>query len=199
MELSVAMERTDAVVENIVVEIGVGGPTVLFLANYDTRPGTPGAYRNASGVVALLALLDRLRGWRGPRVLVAFLGAEASGAAPGARHCRDVLEATQLLNKVRAVVGISGLGLSHVSVALGAGQQSQRVGSQAVDHLRHEGFVVSMDAPATPNVWTCPMINVSGRPLSAEYTPLDHPDLLDPRLILAAVAAIEHLLPILRA
>ncbi len=34
-------------------------------------------------------------------------------------------------------------------------------------------------------------------PLSAEYTPLDRPDLLDPRLMLVAACAIEHLLPVL--
>ncbi len=115
IELSIVVERTAAVIENIMVEVGAGAPTVLLLANYDTRPRTPGAYRNASGVVALLALLDRLRDWRGHRVLVGFLGAEASAAALGARHCRDVLEATHVLEELRAVVGVSGRGLSHVS------------------------------------------------------------------------------------
>jgi len=199
IELSVVVERTETVVENIMVEVGAGTPTVLLLANYDTRPATPGAYRNASGVVALLDLLDRLRGWRGHRVLVGFLGAEASGAALGARHCRDVLEATHLLEEVRTVVGVSGLGLSHVLVAPGAGQQSQRAASQAVDHLKNEGLVASLDAPTSPAMWKCPTINVSGLPLSAECTSLDRPDLLDPRLIVAAVTALEQFLRFLPA
>ncbi len=191
------MERTAAVIENIMVEVGAGAPTVLLLANYDTRPRTLGAYRNASGVVALLALLDRLRDWRGRRVLVGILGAEASAAALRARHCRDVLEATHVLEELRAVVGVSGLGLSHVSVAPGAGEQSEWAASRAVDHLRDEELAASMDSSTAPNVWKCPTINVSGLPLSAEYTPLDRPGLLDPRLILAAASAIEHLLPVL--
>jgi hypothetical protein len=93
-----------------VVEVGVGGPTVLFLANYDTRPGTPGAYRNASAAVALLALSDRFRGWRGHRVLVAFLGAEAFGAAPGAWHCRDALEAATSSTRSAPSSAFHGLG-----------------------------------------------------------------------------------------
>lgn len=194
IELSVAVERTEAVAENIIVEVGAGAPTVLLLANYDTRPGTPGAYRNASGVVALLDLLDRLRCWRGHCALVGFLGAEASGAALGARHCRDVLEAAHLLGEVRVVVGVSGLGLSHVLVAPGADQQSQRAAGRAVDHLRNQGLVASMDAPTPNAVWGYPMINVSGLPLSAECTSLDRPDVLDPRLIVTAVTALEQFL-----
>lgn len=194
IELSVVGERTETVVENIMVEVGAGAPTVLLLANYDTRLGTPGAYRNASGVVALLDLLERLRCRRGHRVLVGFLGAEASGATLGASHCRNVLEATHLLEEIRAVVGVSGLGSPRVLVAPGADQPSRWVAGQAVDHLRHQGLVVSMAAPTPPNVWRCPTISVSGLPLMAECTPLDSPDLLDPRRIVTVVTAMEQLL-----
>ena len=37
-----------------------------------------------------------------------------------------------------------------------------------------------MGASTPPDVWKCPVVNVSGPPLWAEYTALDRPTLLDP-------------------
>jgi len=85
---------------NLFAELGAVGRPLLILAHYDTRPGSPGALCNASGVAVLLDLLRRLRGWEGPRILMGFLDGEELGAA-GSRHCRDVLHAVGILKHLR--------------------------------------------------------------------------------------------------
>lgn len=50
--------------------------TTLICAHYDTVYGTPGAYDNASGVVVLLDLAERLITERAPDVTFAFFGGE---------------------------------------------------------------------------------------------------------------------------
>jgi hypothetical protein len=81
------------------------------MAHYETRPGTPGAVCNASGVSVLLGLLARLRGWRTyPIILGVLQGGELFGA--GSRHCRDVLLALGVLTRLRGVVDVSWVGVS---------------------------------------------------------------------------------------
>jgi hypothetical protein len=85
------------------VELGEGSRPLLFLAHYDTQPGTPGAFRNASGVTMLLGLLARLQGWEAHPLIVGFLdGDELDGA--GCRHCHDVLMALGVLTRLRGVL-----------------------------------------------------------------------------------------------
>lgn len=198
VELSVHVEPTDLLGVNITVEIGNGGRQLLFLAHYDTRPGTPGAYRNASGVAALLELLTRLEGWREHRILVGFLDGEEIGAA-GSRHCREVLQATGGLRGLRGVVYVSGLGLRRLSIAAAPRKTRSSLADRARQFAADEGVLASAPLPewATrpipAGIWSCPVIAVAGPPLAVEHTTLDRPGLLHPRYVSRAVSVLEHL------
>jgi Zn-dependent M28 family amino/carboxypeptidase len=77
--VSESFEVEGAAVENLYVTIdGRTAELVVLGAHYDTHPGSPGADDNASGVAALLALANALRGAKLHRSirLVAFVNEE---------------------------------------------------------------------------------------------------------------------------
>lgn len=198
VELLVETELAEVLGVNIMVEIGRGGRTLLFLANHDTRPGTPGAYLNASGVAALLELLTRLRGWRGHRILVGFLDGEEMGAV-GSRHCRDVLQATGLFKDLRGVVYVSGLGLRGVSILPATRAAGRTLADRAMQLAAEEGMLASMPSPPgageprRAGIWSCRVIGLAGPPLAVQHTALDQPDLLKPRFVSRAVSVLDRL------
>lgn len=200
VELTVETEHREVMAANIVVGVGKEGRRpLLFLANYDSRVGAPGAYRNASGVAALLGLLARLRDWTEHQVLVGFLdGEEVNGA--GSRHCRDVLEATGMLPSVRGVVYVSGVGLNDLAVISGSSAQTTvRLARTAQRAAAEEGFppwAGSATAPGVgslPRLWRCPVIALAGPRLAMEHTGLDRPDLVDPRCLARVALVLERL------
>lgn len=87
--------------ENLELELGGGAQKreiVIVGAHYDSAPGTPGADDNGSGVAALLALAERLRGVERSRTLrfVAFTNEEPPhfqgtdmGSLRYAKRCRE--------------------------------------------------------------------------------------------------------------
>lgn len=198
VELTIEVAPTDVVGGNIIVEIGTGGRALLFLTNYDTRPGTPGAYRNASGVAALLELLARLQGWRGHRILAGFLDGEEMGAA-GSRHCRDVFQAAGRLSELWGVVYVSGLGLRRCSVIRANCPARSSLADLAVRCAAEEG-VLSAARPAPSaresmpaGIWSCPVVVLTGPRLAVQHTALDRPDLLHPGFISRAVSVLDRL------
>ncbi|MFQ5828952.1 MAG: M28 family peptidase [Candidatus Methylomirabilia bacterium] len=198
LELNVQAAPTAVLGENIMVELGKGGRILLLLAHYDTRPGTPGAYRSASGVAALLALLARLRGWRGHRILVGFLAGEEIGAA-GSRHCREVLEAVGLLRYVRGVVYVSGLGSRALAAVPGPSSARSSLVELAARCAAEEGVLSlsywgsAAEPPVPTGPWRCPVVALTGPPVAVQHTSLDRPDLVRPRLVARAVGVLEHL------
>ncbi len=195
VELTVEAERADTCGENLMVELGKGGRPLLFLANYDSRPGTPGAYRNASGVVALLGLLARLQGWRGHEVLVGFLVGEEPDAA-GSRHCRDVLQATRIASRVRGVVYVSGVGRSGLAVTSASSQKPSNLADLVQQVAAEEGLsavppLTSAETASLARLWRRPVIALSGPSLPLQHTTLDRPDLLSPRYVSRVVSVLE--------
>ncbi|MFQ5898798.1 MAG: M28 family peptidase [Candidatus Methylomirabilia bacterium] len=198
IELTVEAEPTDVLAENIMVDIGKGGRALLLLAHYDTRPGSPGAYLNASGVAALLELVARLKQWRGRRILVGFLDGEEIGAA-GSRHCREVLEAMGLLAGIQGVVYVSGLGLRALSVLPGTRPARSRLVERAGRYAAEEGMqrsphsLLAAEQSVPTRIWNCPVIGMTGPSLAVQHTALDRPHLLHPRFISRAVSVLERL------
>ena len=76
-------ETRVAMVENVVARIvgSEGGPAVLLMAHYDTRPTTPGAGDDASGVATILETARTLLAGPPPRrdVILLFTDAEELG------------------------------------------------------------------------------------------------------------------------
>ncbi len=198
VELSVETERRTALGENLIVQFGQGGRPLLFLANYDSRPGTPGAYQNGSGVVALVGLLTRLRGWQGHEVLVGFLGGDDPTAA-GSRHCRDVVQATHVPPSLRGIVYVSAVGTNSLAAVPGDSAKSPRLAEVARRAVTADGLtvgdpgVLAANAAAAARLWGCPVVTLTGPRLPLEHTGLDRPDLVSPRGLARVVSVLERL------
>jgi hypothetical protein len=198
VELRVETERLTALGENLIVQFGHGGRPLLFLANYDSRPGTPGAYQNGSGVVALLGLLTRLRGWRGHEVLVGFLDGDDPAAA-GSRHCRDVVQATHVPPSLRGIVYVSAVGMKSLAVVPGDSRKSPQLAEVVRRAVTADGLplgepgVLAAHAAAAARLWECPLVTLTGPRLPLEHTGLDRPDLVSPRGLARVVSVLERL------
>jgi len=207
VRLNVIRTQAKVLCSNILVEVGTAGRPLLVLAHYDTRPGSPGALCNASGVAVLLELLHRLRGSTGPRVLFGFLDGEEMGAA-GSRHCRDVLHALGTLEHLRGVIYLSGMGLQNLAVLLPAwdsasprstvARQSRLLTMAkrcAVDEKIHvcDEASDSGHSPVPPGVWSCAAIGLAGTPAPVRHTSADLPSIVQPRHLLAVAAALDRL------
>jgi hypothetical protein len=198
VELSVETERQTALGENLMVQFGQGGRPLVFLANYDSRPGTPGAYQNASGVAALVGLLTRLRGWQGHEVLVGFLGGDDPTAA-GSRHCRDVIQATHVPPSLRGIVYVSAVGTNALAAVPGDSPKSPQLAEVARRAVTADSVtledpgVLAAPAAAAARLWRCPVVTLTGPRLPLEHTGLDRPDLVSPRRLARVVSVLERL------
>ncbi len=208
VRLNVARTPVKILCTNIVVELGEVGRPLLVVAHYDTRPRSPGALCNASGVAILLELLSRLRGWTGPRILLAFLDGEELGAA-GSKHCRDVLHVLGTLKRLRGVVYLSEMGLQSLAVlppsrdglsprASVAGQSNLvRIARRCAIEEKIQLCEQTSDpgdwTPIPPGVWPCPTIAFASVPTSVRHTTADLPVFIHPKHLLAAAAALDRL------
>ena len=207
IRLNVIRTPAKVLCSNILVEVGTVGRPLLVLAHYDTRPGSPGALCNASGIAVLLELLHRLHGATGPRVLFGFLDGEELGAA-GSRRCRDVLHALGILEHLRGVIYLSGMGLQDLAVlspgwdsasprSTVAGQSRLlKIARQcAVDEEIHvcDGASDTGQGPVPPRVWSCAAIGLAGTPAPLRHTSADVPSIVQPRHLLAVAAALDRL------
>lgn len=66
LSLSIHADRRPTKAANVLAAYGNGEHKVCFSAHIDTKPGTPGALDNASGVAVLLALASELSGRQFP-------------------------------------------------------------------------------------------------------------------------------------
>lgn len=184
---------------NLLVAVG-DTPATLLLANYDTRPGTPGASANGAAVATLLGLLARTRNWKGPGFLTAFLDAEELGRA-GSLALRDALETKGWLDHLTGVVYLEGLGTKALTVlASEEGNKESPVARAAAEAFRGRGLL--SPRPLLPSqrlvlptaLWGRPVAAVQGAPQPVRYTAMDHVDLIDPDCLGRSVEALERLL-----
>lgn len=198
VQLEVHCCPTDVIGENLPVQAGTGGRPLLFVANYDSRSGTPGAYRNASGVAALLGLLGRYQTRGGRGVLLAFVDGD-DPSVMGSRHLRDVLQALGRLSQIRGVIYVSGVGLHKLAVAAGPTAKSAALSAVArelvaTEGLQPEGERASPDGTVIPpGVWRRPTVALTGPALPVQHTAMDRPDLLNPRYLCRSVSALDRL------
>ena len=82
--LTLNAERRPAKAANVIAIYGSGKHKVCFSAHIDTKPGTPGALDNASGVAVLLALAEELSGRELPyRIEFVLFNGEDHYSNPG--------------------------------------------------------------------------------------------------------------------
>ena len=100
--------------DNVVAELGVGGPTLVLAAHYDRVPQAPGANDNASCVAALIAAYARLRKAAPPaHVKVRFLFSD--GEEAGLQGAKAYLDA----HGADDVLGVASFELCGIGNAFG--------------------------------------------------------------------------------
>lgn len=110
VRLSVVADRRSIECESLAAVVGHGTPRLLFMANYDTWPKSLGPVGGAVGVAVALGLLGRLRSWKEPAILFAFLDAEMVGGH-GSRVLSQRLAREGLVTGLTLVVDVTKLGL----------------------------------------------------------------------------------------
>ena len=83
-KLRIRTERIPAKGQNVIATYGAGRSKVCFSAHIDTKPATPGALDNASGVSVLLAFAESLAGNAYPfQIEIVLLNGEDYYSIPG--------------------------------------------------------------------------------------------------------------------
>ena len=92
---------------NVIASYGTGSDKVCLSAHIDTKPMTPGALDNASGVSALLALAEALAGKElSFRIEIVLLNGEDYFSNPG-----EIIFMQGLKSEYRMAVNVDGVGL----------------------------------------------------------------------------------------
>jgi len=107
VSLTIITERIPAKAYNIIATYGTGHHKVCFSAHIDTKPITPGALDNASGVSVLLALAESLAGKEYPfQVEIVILNGEDYYSTPG-----EIAYMGRLTSDYDLAVNVDGVGL----------------------------------------------------------------------------------------
>lgn len=125
-----------------------------------------------------------------------LLSAEEAGAH-GSRHCLDVLEATDFVDGLRAVIYVSGVGRRALAVVPELDRTSIRLAGLTARYAMAEAAAHSIRTPRavrapSAGIWNCP-IRLTGPEAPVEHSPLDRVDLLDTELIVGAVRVLERI------
>ncbi|UNC91145.1 M28 family peptidase [Candidatus Contubernalis alkaliaceticus] len=112
--LKIVTRRRAGTGSNVIGRWGQGGKKILLCAHYDTKPGTPGAMDNASGVAALLLLAWQLRKLKTKAAveLVAF-GGEDSWFPGDALYIQEFPP-----DDLAAAINIDGVGAVNASTTM---------------------------------------------------------------------------------
>jgi len=115
-KLTISTERIPAMAHNVTATYGAGRDKVIISAHIDTKPKTPGALDNASGVAVLLALAEAIVGKAPPvQVEIVLFNGEDYYSNPG-----EITYMRGLKPGYRMAVNVDGVGLkgSTTSVSL---------------------------------------------------------------------------------
>ncbi len=117
---------------NIVVDVGHVTHHPCFITHYDSRPFSPGANDNASGVACLLGLLSLWSADKPARFI--FFDGEEVGAR-GSQAYVETLQSEQRLREIRCVINPDSVGLDklHLYTADRFGPLSEEL----LVHARH--------------------------------------------------------------
>jgi len=112
--LIIDTERIPVKANNVIATYGTNGEKVCFTAHIDTKPTTPGALDNASGVAVLLALAESLPGKEYPyQIEIALLNGEDYYSTPG-----EVMFMKELGPEYKLAVNVDGVGLKDSSTSV---------------------------------------------------------------------------------
>jgi aminopeptidase YwaD len=109
-KLTLNTERIPTKAHNVIATYGTNQETVCFSAHIDTKPNTPGALDNASGVSTLLTLADIITKKEYPfQIEFALLNGEDYYSTPGEKIYLNNLYP----KKYKTAINIDGIGLKN--------------------------------------------------------------------------------------
>jgi aminopeptidase YwaD len=113
-KLVINTERIPVKAHNVIATYGTGHDKVCFSAHIDTKPATPGALDNASGVSVLLTLAESLAGKEYPfQIEIVLLNGEDYYSIPGERAYMG-----GLTKEYRMAVNVDGVGLKESATSI---------------------------------------------------------------------------------
>ncbi len=108
-KLTINTERIDSKAHNVIAAYGDKKEKICFSAHIDTKPATPGALDNASGVSILLALAETLSGKEYPfQIEIVLFNGEDYYSTPGEMTFMASLSPDYIL-----AVNVDGIGLKN--------------------------------------------------------------------------------------
>lgn len=110
VRVDVGAHRWPSKAHNIVARVGPPSPRVLVVAHLDSKPGTPGAVDNASGVAVLLLLARLLRDSAPPGLGVELLAVNGEDCYHPAGQIAYLREHGERLDEVALVLNVDGVG-----------------------------------------------------------------------------------------
>jgi aminopeptidase YwaD len=108
--VSIQATRVPSTARNVIARQGPAGPRVTVCAHIDTKPGTPGAVDNATGVAALILLAERLGQHDSLPIGVELLAVNGEDHFAGPGEVAWLAENDGHLNDIELFVNIDGAG-----------------------------------------------------------------------------------------
>jgi aminopeptidase YwaD len=110
VRVDMSAHRWPSTARNVRARLGPQRPRVLVVAHLDSKPGTPGAVDNASGVTTLLLLARALQGWQPQAVGVELLAVNGEDSYSAAGELAYLEDHGDALDQVLLVVNVDGVG-----------------------------------------------------------------------------------------
>ena len=122
-KLIIKTERIQTKAHNVIATYGSGNERICFSAHIDTKPNTPGALDNASGVAVLLALADSFTKKYYPfQVEFVLLNGEDYYSTPG-----EIVYMSQLTPSYIMAINVDGVGLKGSATSISFYECSQEL------------------------------------------------------------------------
>jgi aminopeptidase YwaD len=116
LSLTIEVVNEITTISNLIVDVGDVTGHPCFITHYDSRPFSPGANDNASGVVCLLGMLSLWSDDRPARFI--FFDAEEVGTL-GSRAYVQWLQSTQKMSEISCIVNPDSVGLGELYLYTG--------------------------------------------------------------------------------
>lgn len=208
VSLMINAERLPARGSNVVGSKGAGSPRIVLTAHIDSKPGTPGALDNASGVVTLMLLAELLKDYHGELgvEIVALNGEDHYSAAGEMRYLADN---QGRLDEILLNVNLDGLGYKNSDVAYSLYECPETLASAIRTSLGgRPGLIEGEPWYQSDHM----MFVMNGRPalaitsvdlgnllLEIAHSPLDTPELLDTGKLVDTALSLRDLILALNA
>jgi aminopeptidase YwaD len=136
-KLSINTERIPAESHNVIATYGTGREKVCFSAHLDTKPATPGALDNASGVSVLLTLAESLAGKTYPfQIEIVLLNGEDYYSTPG-----EKVYMGDLTPEYIRAANVDGVGLKDSATSVSFYECPEHLESRIMEYVDRESGI----------------------------------------------------------